>query len=125
MTTMETKILHERWRGARGRMVPEWRDDFEAYKSWCIEHGWTPEIMARKVANGRGLLGPDTAHLTAMLVCGGPLEDMKPGWKNRPCASCAYEARQTFGSCPCRAYLAWWNVTMVAYRRALMGKEEA
>ena len=36
MTTTETKILHERWRGARGRMVPEWRDDFEAYKRWCI-----------------------------------------------------------------------------------------
>lgn len=66
MTTTETKILHERWRGARGRMVPEWRDDFEAYKRWCIEHGWTPEIMVRKVANGRGLLGPDTARIVYM-----------------------------------------------------------
>lgn len=124
MTKEETRVLRRRWTVTRGTMVPEWAENFETFRAWCEKAGWTPEYKVSKRHRGKPL-GPDTAHLTAMLVCGGPLEDIKPGWKNRPCASCAYEARQTFGSCPCRAYLAWWNVTMAAYRRALMGKEEA
>ena len=112
MTTMETKMLHERWKGARGCMAPEWRDDFEAYKRWCIEHGWTPDLKVRRAANGKGLLGPDTARIVYMRP--GRDKPVKPGYGNRPCIGCTSD-----GKCcnPCQEYLRWYNATMEAYRK--------
>lgn len=112
MTTMETKMLHERWKGARGCMAPEWRDDFEAYKRWCIAHGWTPDLMVRRAANGKGLLGPDTARIVYLRP--GRDRPVLPGYGNRPCIGCASD-----GKCcnPCQEYLRWYNATMEAYKR--------
>ena len=113
MTTMETKMLHERWKGARGRMAPEWRDNFEAYKRWCIEHGWTPDLKVQRATNGEGLLGPDTARIVYLRP--GKGKPVRPGYGNRPCIGCAQNA--TCSCRPCHEYLRWYNATMEAYKR--------
>lgn len=78
MTTMETKMLHERWKGARGRMAPEWRDNFEAYKCFGITYP-TPKEWEIKP----GAVISETANPLRTCGCGSGINVAPLDWVRR------------------------------------------
>lgn len=98
MTDKEEKLLRDRWRAKRRRMCDEWRNDYTAFRAWCVARGWTPSMWI--VASGP-VLGPGTADLRQTAPNGPPLEDYKPvpGYSHRPCLTCGVKEERCTNVC--------------------------
>ena len=109
------RMLYDRWARNRAILVTEWQD-YAVFAAWAMANGWTPDCTIAWRKNKIGVCGPDTARI----IPSQSADDVEiaPGWSNRPCASCPREASGTSHNI-CSAYLAWYNATMAAYRRAL------
>lgn len=108
-------VLRTRWAQNRATLATEWQD-YAVFAAWAMANGWTPDCRIAWRKNKIGVCGPDTARI----IPSQSADDVEivPGWSNRPCASCPREASGTSHNI-CSAYLAWYNATMAAYRRAL------
>ena len=115
------RMLYARWAQNRAILAAEWQD-YAVFEAWAMANGWTPDCTIAWRKNKIGICGPETARIIPPR-CADDAE-ITPGWSNRPCASCPREASGKSHNI-CGAYLAWYNATMAAYRRALgMGEHK-
>lgn len=119
-STHSTEKLYKRWAKQRSILVPEWQD-YDAFSAWAKAQGYNNTMQVRWRRGSDGLCGPRTCKVIS--TCRGmdeiPTEEHQA--RHRPCPECARERKGC--TTPCERYLAWYNATMAAYRRAL-GMEE-
>lgn len=113
---MAEEFLRQKWRKRKSQMAPEWKDDFEAYKAWCIAHGIDKEDKSqlRRIRMDEPM-GPNNVMVVRKSASSGSYHPI-PGYSHRPCVDCPDE--QTCMEA-CGRYWMHYEITMRAYGIAL------